>query len=112
MFASQGYSNETVPNIPNYLVQAVLLTITCFVLSFFAFFFPILGVLTGIIAIVYATQVNSKVAGRNYVGAEEASRNARIWTIITFAFVILEVVIIAILILLFVLAIAGAAAGA
>ena len=65
----------SVPNMPNYLVQAVLLTIICFVLSPFTLFFPFLGVITGIVAIVYGAQVNGKVAGNNYAGA----RSRRTW---------------------------------
>ncbi len=53
----------SVPNIPNYLVQAVLLNLVCLVLSPFRLFFPLLGVITGIVAIVYGAQVNGKVAG-------------------------------------------------
>ncbi|MDQ3784985.1 MAG: CD225/dispanin family protein [Actinomycetota bacterium] len=68
----------SVPNIPNYLVQAVLLTLVCFVLSPFTLFFPFLGVITGIVAIVYGAQVNGKVAGNNYAGARESSRMARV----------------------------------
>ena len=53
----------SVPNIPNYLVQAILLTLVCLVLCPFTLFFPFLGVITGIVAIVYGAQVNGKVAG-------------------------------------------------
>ena len=69
--ASPGAS---VPNIPTYLVHAVLLTLICFVLSPFTLFLPFLGVITGIVAIVYGAQVNGKVAGGNYVGARDSSR--------------------------------------
>ena len=109
-FAPSYASEASVPNMPNYLVQAVLLTIVCLVLSPFALFFPGLGVITGIVAIVYGTQVNGKVAGRNYAGAQEASRMAKIWTWITFAFVVLEIVIIGLFVLLLIAAaVAGAA---
>ncbi len=97
-------SSASVPNIPNYLVQAVLLTIVCFVLSPFTLFFPGLGVIAGIVAIVYGTQVNSKVAGRNYAGARESSRMAKIWSWITFAFVVLEIIILALFVLFIVIA--------
>ena len=40
-------------SVPNYLVQAILLTTVCLVLSPFTLFFPFLGVITGIVAIVY-----------------------------------------------------------
>lgn len=53
-------------NIPNYLVPAILVTVLCCL--------P-----TGIAAIVYAAQVNSKVAGGDIVGAQVASKNAKMW---------------------------------
>ena len=106
-----GYG-ASVPNIPNYLVQAILLTIVCLVLSPFTLFFPFLGVITGIVAIVYGAQVNGKVAGGNYVGARDSSRLARVWTWITFAFVVLELLILAAFVLLFILALAAGSASA
>jgi hypothetical protein len=89
-----GYG-ASVPNIPNYLVQAVLLTVVCLVLSPFTLFFPFLGVITGVVAIVYGAQVNGKVAGGNYVGARDSSRPARAWTWITFAILIVELLVLA-----------------
>ena len=104
---STSSSAASVPNISNYLVQSVLLTILCLVLSPFTLFFTFIGVITGVVAIVYGAQVNGKVAGNNYAGAHESSSSARLWTWITFAFVILEFLILAVFLLLFILAIAG-----
>ena len=101
----------SVPNIPNYLVQAVLLTLVCIVLSPFTLFFPFIGVITGVVAIVYGAQVNGKVAGGNYVGARDSSRMARVWTWITFAILIVELLVLAAFLLLFILVlVAGASA--
>ncbi len=75
-------------------------------------FFPFLGVITGIVAIVYGAQVNGKVAGGNYVGARDSSRMARVWTWITFAFVILELPILAAFLLFFILAVLAGSASA
>ena len=44
--------SASVSNSPNYLVQAVLLTLVCLVLSFVPIFVTFLGVITGIVAIV------------------------------------------------------------
>ncbi len=55
--------------IPNYLVQAILVTIFC-CLPF------------GIVAIVYASQVNSALAAGNYQEATEASNKARTWSLV------------------------------
>jgi len=76
--SAAGPGASSVPNIPNYLVQAVLLTLVCLVLFPLTLFFPFLGVITGIVAVVYGAQVNGKVAGGNYVGARDSSRLARV----------------------------------
>jgi len=52
--------------VPNHLVWAILVTIFC-CLPF------------GIVAIVYAAQVSSRLAARDYAGALAASRSARMW---------------------------------
>ena len=59
------------PNVPNYLVQAILTTIFC-CLPF------------GIVSIVYAAQVNGKVAAGDRAGALQSSRNAKMWAWIAF----------------------------
>ena len=38
----------------------------------------------GIVAIVYAAQVNGKLAGGDYEGAVSASNNAKLWSWISF----------------------------
>lgn len=60
------------PPPPNYLVHAILATLFC-CLPF------------GIVAIVYAAQVSSKWAAGDAHGAYAASRNARMWSVISFA---------------------------
>lgn len=56
--------------IPTYLAWAILVTLLCFL--------P-----TGIAAIVYASQVSSKLAVGDVAGAMESSRKAKMWTIIS-----------------------------
>ena len=58
-------------DLPNYLVQAILCTLFC-CLPF------------GIVSIVYAAQVNGKVAAGDYLGAQAASNNARTWCWVSF----------------------------
>lgn len=59
------------PSIPNYLVHAILATVFC-CLPF------------GIVSIVYAAQVNSKIAAGDYAGAVDASDKARTWFWVSF----------------------------
>lgn len=63
--------------VPNYLVWAILITIaslcTC----------CIIGTIPGIVAIVFATQVNSKLSAGDRAGAEQSSKNAKLWCWIT-----------------------------
>ena len=59
------------PHVPNYLVQAILVTIFC-CLPF------------GIVSIVFAAQVNGKLQAGDIAGARQASANARTWARISF----------------------------
>lgn len=65
------------PKIPNYLVQSILVTLCC-CLPF------------GIVALVYSSQVNSKLASGDVIGAEASSRNARMWAWVAFILGILS----------------------
>lgn len=56
-------------NIPNYLVWAILSVLCCWPAS--------------IVAIVYAAQVNGKIAAGDIQGAMAASKNAKMWTFIS-----------------------------
>ena len=70
--------------IQTYLVPAILVTLFCFL--------P-----TGIAAIVYATQVSSKRDAGDYIGAARASKQGRMWTIVSLAVgvAVLAIVVIA-----------------
>lgn len=57
--------------VPNYLVQAILVTLCC-CLPF------------GIPAIVYAAQVNGKLAAGDVAGATKSSDSAKMWCWISF----------------------------
>jgi len=56
--------------VPNYLVFAILATVFCCL--------P-----TGIAAIVYAAQVNGKLQVGDLAGAQAASKNAKLWCLIS-----------------------------
>ncbi len=57
--------------VPNYLVQAILTTLFCCL--------PL-----GIVSIVYASQVNTKLGAGDVAGAQEASANAKRFAWISF----------------------------
>ncbi|MBT3382731.1 MAG: CD225/dispanin family protein [Prolixibacteraceae bacterium] len=57
---------------PNYLVWAILTTILC-CLPF------------GIVSIIFAAQVNSKWVAGDFTGAQNASKNAKVWAWVSFA---------------------------
>ncbi len=68
------------PEIPSYLAQAILVTIFC-CLPF------------GIVSIVYAAQVNGKVAAGDIDGARDASEKAKTWAWVALGFGLLPVAI-------------------
>lgn len=59
------------PVVPNYLVQSILVTLCCCV--------PF-----GVVSIVYAAQVNGKLAAGDIDGARSASKKAKMWAWIAF----------------------------
>lgn len=63
---SYASTSPVAGSIPNYLVQSILVTLCC-CLPF------------GIVAIVYAAQVNSKFASGDVGGAQHASAQAKKW---------------------------------
>jgi len=82
------------PSIPNYLVQSILVTLCCCLPG-------------GIVAIVYAAQVNSKLGAGDIAGAQDASGKAKMWCWISFG-VGLVVNLIAAAIQIFAISAAGA----
>ena len=65
------WQTEGRPHFPNYLVQAILVTIFCCLIP-------------GIVAIIYAAQVNGKLAAGDIPGAQQASNNAKTWSWLAF----------------------------
>jgi hypothetical protein len=63
-----GGTPGTPGSVPNYLVPAILSAICCFPL--------------GIISIVFAAQVNGKVAAGDIQGAQDASKKAKLFSYI------------------------------
>lgn len=71
--AQGAASNSGAPaaNIPNYLVQSILSTLCC-CLPF------------GIVSIIFASQVNTKVAAGDIAGAMDSSKKAKMWCWVSF----------------------------
>ena len=65
-----NYRGEDRPHVPNHLVWAILATVCCL---------P-----PGIVSIVYAAQVNGKIAAGDFAGARKASKNAESWAWVSF----------------------------
>jgi hypothetical protein len=66
-----AYAYPQRPNVPNYLVQSILVTLFC-CLPF------------GIVSIVYASQVNGKLDRGDVAGAMVASGKAKKWSWVSF----------------------------
>ena len=58
------------PSVPNYLIWSILSTLFCCLPA-------------GIVAIVYASQVDGKLRSGDYDGAVQASNNAKTWTMVS-----------------------------
>ncbi len=82
--------------VPNYLVQAIISIFCCWPLA--------------IPAIIFATQVNSKVAAGDIAGAEDASKKAKMFSYIAFGLGALWIICV-IIYVVFVIGIAALTAG-
>ncbi|RZS90439.1 CD225/dispanin family protein [Aquimarina brevivitae] len=61
--------NNQPPRPNNYLALSIISTILC-------------CLVTGIVSIIYSTQVNTKYDAGDYAGAEQASKNAKTWALV------------------------------
>jgi len=73
--------------VENYLVFAILTTVLCCIPA-------------GIVAIIYAAQVNSKLQMGDVAGAKKASHNAKMWCWISFGLGLTAVVVFVLLAML------------
>lgn len=78
--------------VPNYLAWAITVTVLCFLsCCILCYSFP--GIITGIVAIVFASRVNGLLDRGDAAGARRASDTARIWCWVTTAVLVLAVVV-------------------
>lgn len=73
-------------SVPNYMVWSILITIASLCLC------CVVGTIPGIVAIVFSSQVNSKLASGDFDGAQRASANAKLWCWITTGLCILGLI--------------------
>lgn len=71
------------PDIPTYLVPSIVGTVLSAMCMFVFCLAP--GVITGVVAMVYASQVDGLKARGDLIGASSSSRTARVWMIVTYA---------------------------
>lgn len=91
MSAVPPLPHDAPANVPNYLVWSILNTIFAFVFCCIACLsFP--AIFTGIVAIVFSSQVGSKLNQGDVAGAQRASDNAKIWNWVTTGITILAVI--------------------
>lgn len=77
--------------IPNYLIWSILATVASFFFCCLSCLsFP--GIITGVVAIVFSTKVNTLLNQGDLEGARRASANAKLWSWITTGILILAVV--------------------
>lgn len=67
-------------NIPNYLIPAILSTVFCCL--------PL-----GVVSIIFATQVNSKIAAGDIAGATEASGKAKMFMFLAVGLGVLSIIV-------------------
>lgn len=79
-------------SIPNHLIWSIVVTILAFfVCCLSCLSFP--GIVTGVVAIVFASKVNGLLNQGDLEGARRASKNAKIWAWVTTGFLIAGVVL-------------------
>ncbi len=88
--------NATAPQVPNNLVWAILATLFCCLPG-------------GIVSIVYAAQVNGKLAAGDIAGAQDSSEKAKKWAIYSAIAGIVVGILYAVLVVM--MGIGGAASG-
>ncbi|MEP2774875.1 MAG: GYF domain-containing protein [Luteolibacter sp.] len=80
----QAYQGDYVaPNIQTYMVPSIVATVLSALSMLVCCLAP--GIITGIVAIVYASKVDSLKVQGEYIGAASASQTAKVWMIVTYS---------------------------
>lgn len=96
-----NYNSNQVPENGPMPANSMVLAIVATVLNTFAccsFYIGILGIILGIIGIVFASQVNSKYNSGDYYGALASAKNAKILSYISLAIAVIGIVILIVLV--------------
>ncbi|WP_282297283.1 MULTISPECIES: CD225/dispanin family protein [unclassified Stenotrophomonas] len=88
--------NATAPQVPNNLVWAILATLFCCLPG-------------GIVSIIYAAQVNGKLAAGDIAGAQDSSEKAKKWAIYSAIAGVIVIILYTVLVVL--MGVGGAASG-
>lgn len=92
MSATPPLPNDAPGSIPNYMVWSILSTIGSVIICCLSCLsFP--AIITGIVAIVFSSQVSSKLNRGDIDGARQASKNAKIWSWVTTGILIFAIVV-------------------
>jgi Interferon-induced transmembrane protein. len=98
-YQSSNFNDYSQPAKPdNNLVLAIISTVVSLITC--CGWVSCIGVILGIIAIVFSTQVDNKYSARDYAGAESASKTAKLLSLIAFGTVALSIIFIIISIVL------------
>ena len=80
METNQTQSPKPNNHMPMAIISTVISVITCSLIP---------ATIFGVVSIVYASKVNSKYNLQDYEGALNASKNAKIWWIVTLATIVI-----------------------
>jgi hypothetical protein len=73
-----------IADVPNYLVHSILLAVFSLLCCVSTCGFGIPALALAVVAIVFSTQVNSKLGANDVAGAQAASKNAKLFSWISF----------------------------
>jgi len=88
----------TIASVPNYLVQSIILTVVSLMCCGLTCFFGIPPLALSIVALIFSTQVNSKLGANDLAGAQAASKYAKLFNWISLGLMVGVIVLYSLLI--------------